>query len=155
MRKVILQDSFDEKWKLDKTTGCWMWTASINRDGYGQIGVNRKNTKAHRVSYELNKGPIPEGQCVCHTCDTPSCVNPDHLFLGTPSENVADMVEKGRLKDNSGRNNPASKLTEAKVLDIRARYAAGDTTQAAIARRFGINASSVGHIVTRHTWRHV
>ena len=82
-------------------SGCWIWTGSLNTGGYGQIKQARSNKKilAHRLSYQINRGPIPDGAVVLHKCDNTRCVNPDHLFLGTQSDNMLDAMRKGRLKE--------------------------------------------------------
>jgi hypothetical protein len=82
--------------RIQKTEGCWLWMGWTIRRGYGQITLAKKRILTHRLSYTLAYGEIPEGMLVCHKCDTPRCVNPSHLFLGTPLDNARDMVAKGR-----------------------------------------------------------
>jgi hypothetical protein len=91
-----MHERFLAKTRRDLRTGCWLWTAAHDRDGYGSIYVDGKKEQAHRVAYALFVGPVPEGDWVLHRCDTPACVNPDHLYLGTNKQNVADRENRGR-----------------------------------------------------------
>ncbi len=157
-----LQERFDEKWTGEPNSGCWLWTASLDGKGYGEIGVGARGEgkiSAHRASYELHIAPIPKhdsyhGICVLHKCDTPICVNPDHLFLGTQKENVWDMLDKGRVKPACGSKNSNSKLIESDVMEIKKLLASG-VLQKTIASRFHINGSQVSRIKNGKTWGHV
>ena len=133
--------------------GCWRWTAST-RDGYGRFWVKRLEhaVYAHRASYELVHGTIPAGMHCLHRCDTRSCVNPEHLFLGTNAENTADKVAKGRQW--RGEKIWTAKLTAEDVREIRSRHAIGDTPTT-LAKAFGIGVQHVGRIVRREKWKHV
>lgn len=136
----IVHNIVDRFWsKVQKTEGCWLWLASTQWDGYGQLNVGGKIVKAHRYSWELAFGPIPDGKSVCHHCDNPSCVNPDHLFLGTHSDNMRDMAVKCR----SGR----SKLLEEAVLRIKSGEFDG-WTHKKIAQKFGVTRSQVSYILS-------
>lgn len=104
--------------KVEKSDGCWEWTGAKSDPGYGTFNVGYHNVRAHRLSYELLIGEIEQGMFICHKCDNPSCVNPEHLFMGTPGDNMRDMVNKGRNPDIFGRNNPVAKLTEQEVKEI-------------------------------------
>lgn len=131
-----VQKRFDEKWDVDPISGCWLWSGSLDACGYGTFKMFTKVVKkSHRVSWELNCGPIPPGLWVLHRCDNPPCVNPAHLFLGTPNDNSQDMVAKGRASR-------LSKLSREAVLAIRS--ASG--LQAEIAAQFGITVSAVSRI---------
>lgn len=126
--------------KVNKTDTCWLWTGSIQYK-YGRIKIKQKTYKAHRVSYELVKGPIPRGIIVCHTCDNPPCVNPSHLFLGTHKVNSQDMVDKGRsLK---GTKHHQCKLSDNEVLEIRRLR---ETTNLSLPRITAQYNVSFGHI---------
>jgi len=108
-------------------------------------------------SYRRHVGPIPTGYLVCHHCDNPSCVRPSHLFVGTPADNTADMVAKGRARGAShkGEAHPGRRLTDELVREIRDRYAAGGVTQKALAEDYGVVKSTVGMIVRGETWKHL
>jgi len=114
---------FEDKWLEDEETGCWEWIAHTYNFEHGQFQFNKNGKQqrilAHRFSYELHVDAIPEGLLVCHTCDNPSCVNPEHLFTGTYSDNTKDMIKKGRRPCQKGIKNPRSKLTEQQVKAIR------------------------------------
>jgi hypothetical protein len=138
--------------KTVKTPECWVWIGCVDRDGYGQIGVNYRQVKAHRFSWELHHSTIPEGLCVCHRCDNRSCVNPEHLFLGTNQENTMDKVAKGRQQRGSA--NGTAKLTEEKVVEIRRLIAAGKP-QTHIARQYGVTPGNVCSIHHGRSWGHV
>lgn len=131
---------------------CWIWTGSLNLQGYGRFGHNYRDYIAHRVSYELHYGPIPEGMVVCHKCDNPPCVNPAHLFLGTHADNVADMVSKGR--NGRGIQMATPKLNEAQVLEIRALAASG-MNYTEIARRYPVTNHQISEIARGAVWREV
>lgn len=152
----ILVDRFNAKWREDPITGCWMWTASTAGKGYGQIRAPKDRGRplyAHRLSWEIHRGPIPDGLLVCHRCDTPLCVNPAHLFLGTPGDNLQDMAAKDRHL--CGERNAKAKLTEADVLRIYALSDAG-LTAPQIAERIGlVQKNAVVTILRGTSWRHV
>lgn len=140
--------------KVDKRNidECWEWKAALNSAGYGAFGKGR----AHRIAYELTYGPIPDGYYVCHKCDNPPCVNPAHLFVGTPTDNVVDMIAKGRKVSPrlSGETNPNAKLTASQVIEIRKRYENGAKIRD-LAQEYGLKNFGIDHIVHRRTWRHL
>ena len=131
--------------KVDKsgTNGCWIWRAHCNKGGYGTID----HKIASRVSWELLNGTIPAGFDVCHHCDNPPCVNPEHLFLGTASDNLKDSVRKGRL-DHSGEKNSNVKLTYRLVQEIRNT----DLPQRKLATLFGVSKGTIYYIKKNITW---
>lgn len=140
-----LQERFWEKVK--KTDGCWEWTGYRTRKGYGEVYIRGEGSRrAHRVSYQLHHGTVPKSMQILHRCDNPPCVNPDHLFLGTAADNTRDMLEKGRFK--------SAKLSDREVLEIRRKYASGET-QDAIAKEFHIDQTNVSQIVLGKTWKNL
>ncbi len=135
---------------------CWEWQASKNPDGYGNFVHNGYNTGAHRVAYYLTNGKIPEGKEVCHACDNPSCVNPIHLWLGTHTDNIHDMHNKGRARPNApkGTQSPNAKLTEAQVRQLRKDKESGATYDE-LALRYGVHRGYAQLIVARKRWAHI
>lgn len=133
---------------------CWLWRGSQDRWGRGQVHLRWEGRRSVRkyapvVAWELTHGPVPDGVKVCHRCDVPACCNPSHLFLGTQYDNILDCIRKGR-RNAFGRQ----KLTEAAVLDIRARAALGEAHQS-IARRYHVRRHTVSGVVSGQTWRHL
>lgn len=146
-----LQVRFNSRYCINLVTGCWEWTAGKQSTfGYGMISLDRKRgTTAHRVSWMLFRGPIPEGMFVCHKCDNPPCVNPDHLFLGTQQDNMTDKVRKNRHLP--GERHPGAKLTADQVRAIRLDNRNRDE----IARDYSMTRSSIEKIQLGQTWRSV
>lgn len=139
--------------KVNKGDGCWLWTASTNDDGYGHFrSAAGKHLNAHRYSYQLHNGAIPAGMTVMHSCDTPRCVNPEHLRLGTHAENMADMRSKNR--GTSGEKNHKAKLTEAQVREIKSNPPKRGEFKA-FAAKYGIIPSYLGRLLKGETWGHV
>lgn len=136
--------------KVKRTNTCWLWIGAKYKTGYGSIGIPgiRKSVKAHRISWEMHHGPIPEGMDVCHTCDTPACVNPDHLFLGTHIDNMADRQRKGRTACGE---RSCHKLSERDVIEIRNDFRGPGE----VARDYGVSAPTICDIRARRSWRHV
>lgn len=128
---------------------CWPWTGHRLPKGYGTAGVAGQTRLAHRLVYELAKGPIPEGMFVCHTCDNPPCCNPRHLVAETPQFNMDDKARKGRHVSGSAVGViPLKKLTDAQLQDTLRRVATGETG-ASIAREFGVNRSTINGLLRR------
>lgn len=140
---MTVLDRLLRKVKINQGTGCWEWQGYKNNGGYGIIGVNKETFRTHRLSWTLHRGPIPDGALVCHHCDNPCCVNPDHLFLGSQHDNVQDSIRKGK-------NNPAGnrKYSLEHTRKIRAFCSSGKygvLSQAA--RKYGVSRQHVWSIV--------
>lgn len=132
--------------------GCWIYLGSKDKDGYGVVGVLKKQKRAQRVVFEYFFGEIPSGMFVCHKCDVRQCINPEHLFIGTPRDNTADMISKGRAIHPRGELHPASKLKHEDVLKIRKMRESGEKLSA-IASKFGISFQHVSAIEKGIVWK--
>lgn len=153
------RDKLDRLSMPEPNSGCWLWLGRINQDGYGHISVRRSRwDRAHRIAWAEARGPIPTGLFVCHKCDVRSCVNPDHLFLGTNQDNVDDMIAKGRKAPTPSHclfpNKPHkqhSKLTEEQILAIRSDPRGASV----IAAEYGIVQQHVSKIRLLQRWGHL
>lgn len=145
-----IMESFEDNYRVDEVTGCFEWLRARSR-GYGKVTIGRKQLGAHRVAYERAFGPIPKDLQVCHRCDNPGCVNPDHLFLGTGLDNHRDKAMKRRSP--LGERNGRAIIGADQVRQIRAM--AGELPKTQIAARFGIGWSQVARIIRGDQWKHL
>lgn len=141
--------------KATRDGDCLVWNGGMGSGGYGTFHYNGKNRSAHRVSYELHKGPIPAGAVVMHTCDNRRCINPEHLQLGTHTANMKDMRDKGRARYVGGTSHPNAKASPEIAAEIRRRYVpySRENGSCALAREFGLDQSTVHTIIRGDTWR--
>lgn len=137
--------------KTKRHGDCLLWTGALFENGYGAFQVNGKAVRAHRHSFEATAGPIPDGMFVCHKCDVPRCVNPSHLFLGTPKDNAQDRQAKGRGNSPKGERHGMAKLTVRQVKQIRKSKG----SNVAVGARFGIGHATVSRIRNRVLWAEV
>lgn len=155
-KKVPIVERFWRNLTPGSPDECWEWQGQMSRK-YGVLSISRVPRLAHRLSYELHNGPIPDGMSVCHSCDNPVCCNPSHLWIGTHADNNADMRAKGRdapLVARNGEDNGFSKLREVDVLEIR-RLATNGIAQIELARRYNVCPTTIGFVVRRETWQHI
>lgn len=150
-RYCKVRDRFNEKWVPVTESGCWLWTATCDSGGDGRIRIAGRLDAAHRVSWEFANGVSPGSAHVLHKCDTPSCVNPQHLRLGTHNENMADRGAKGRCADNRGDKHPRSVIRSSDIDGIRK----DERLHREIAADFGVKEAAIYKIKHRITWSHV
>lgn len=155
---MTLAERFHSKYERIPIAGCWIWNAAVKEFGYGVIGLGARSQgtiKAHRLSYQLHKGDIPRHLNVLHKCGTPSCVNPDHLYLGTQRQNAYDMIRHGRhfLPDNNGEKSTGAKLTREQAEEIlAAKKNKKKGTGTGLARKFSVHKSTIYQIWAGNNW---
>lgn len=152
--EVTKRSRFEKK--VERTEGCWEWRG-YRAGGYGVLRSGSRPGRlelAHRLAWEFANGSIPEGLVVCHRCDNPGCVRPDHLFVGSLADNVHDMDAKARRGRYRGGEHHNAHFTDDDIRSIRSRVAAGETA-VAIGREYGVSKVAIGHIVHRRNWKHV
>ena len=149
-----LSEQFEARVEPDLNSGCWLWSRGQTTDGYGTFQMERRTVLAHRASWAIYRGKLPAGQMVCHRCDTPACVNPSHLFLGSQTENMADMKAKGRADRQFGARNGRAILSDDQAREILDLKGLG-FGQRPIARSYGVSDSTVSRIIRRESFPHV
>lgn len=139
----------------EPNSGCWLWDGAVSSNGYGSIRCDGKTLKAHRKSYEVFYGEkIAEDKDACHKCDVRCCVNPEHIFIGTRKENMADCISKERfsfIENGKGESSPSSKLTESEVISIRN----DKRSTRVLGRIYGVDRRTISFIKKRITWSHI
>jgi hypothetical protein len=156
---ILSEEQLKRFWsRVNKTETCWLWTGSKVKGGYGQLELQGKRQLAHIVSYRLANADYDKAKCVCHKCDIPSCVNPEHLFLATQSENMKDCVAKGRGGFGNGLKGEEikhSKLKEQEVIDIKRRLKQGESTKEILKIHNKVSRSAIEDIKHQRTWKHI
>lgn len=158
MPRVRVDDITNRFWsKVDKSRECWIWTAGKDKNGYGKFSIKHISYRAHRVSYAYFVALKPEAlfvrALVCHTCDNPACVRPQHLFLGTNQDNMSDKVAKGRHRTLKGSDVSNSKLTENEVRTIRMLWENGESNQKRLAECYEVSRATICNIVNYKGWK--
>ena len=154
MRKVSIMMRFNEKYMPVTESGCWLWLGACGRNGRARMYHNGRNSYASHVAWELFKGCIPMNAFLCHHCDVPGCVNPDHLYIGDVHTNSADMMRRHRNRVPVGVRHWKCKLQDSEVKDIRALTQAGKTSSE-IGQIYGVAGSTILKIKNGETWKHV
>jgi hypothetical protein len=157
MAPLPLSERISRRAEPDLNSGCLLWSGAVSNRGYGVICVDNRPRAAHRVAYEVHRGPIPDGMILLHSCDTPSCVNPDHLRVGTVKDNTADMMAKGRQKFGPGKPFQKGERGHRAVLsETEARAIESDPRSVRVlANEYGVAESTVRHIKNHTNWKHL
>ncbi len=148
------KEQFNESYDKPCNSGCWEWKKEKNKFGHGRFWIGRSRFAAHRVAYTLTYGVTPTNKDVCHKCDNPACVNPEHLFLGTTTDNMRDRCKKRRHNAPYGVNHHNSKLDTKKVVGIKNQLASGINYKT-VAKNFSVDRATIWDIYKGDVWRHV
>lgn len=154
---MSINQFLEQKSMPEPNTGCWLWTGPTNYKGYGYGSFEGVRFSVHRMSYIIHKGTIPKGMLVCHNCDQRSCLNPEHLFIGTAQDNTDDMMRKGRhrmIESDLGEKNRFSKLKNDDVIEIRRLGKLGYKANT-IAPIFNVTPRNINDILSGSTWKHL
>lgn len=154
MQAIPVQQRFESKVAYEPLCGCHLWTGAVNKFGYGKLSVGGNKWEfAHRISYKLHKGEIPEDMCVLHTCDNPACVNPEHLYLGDYKQNANDRETRNRGNHAIGTRHGRCKLTPDKVREMRQTYNAHKFSFRQLGKIYGVDGKTAGDIVRNKLWQ--
>lgn len=149
-----VRERLEENYLVNEKNGCWEWMGMINKAGYGRITIKQKKYLVHRAAYQEFIGLTPNNLLVCHKCDNPKCINPDHLFLGTHKDNGEDKTKKGRAPSFKGSKNPSAKLKEKDVKNIRKMHSKGIPSKI-LAIKFNINVVQINNIIRYASWKDI
>jgi hypothetical protein len=152
-RSSHAHERFWSKVEVKETIKCWLWKGVSDSNGYGQFRFEGKTIRAPRVAFYLRTGEWPDN--ACHTCDNPTCCNPDHIFSGTRKDNMMDMMAKGRHKTDRGEKHGGAVLTDALVVGIRNEYKEGSLSMSQLAKKYGCSFSTIQRVISRKNWTHL
>jgi len=150
--RTSIRERFTDKYEAGDPDDCWEWQGQRNDQGYGLFSIEGRQNRAHRIAWQLHNSATPGLLFVCHHCDNPACVNPDHLFLGTVADNTQDMYDKGR--GMAGEKHYFAKLKTKDIPEIRYRHEEGERS-VDIAKVFGVARTTINDVVSGRTWKHV
>ena len=151
------EERLEGSYQVD-AAGCWLWTGTKTSRLYPRLAFGGGIVEVHRAMLQHLYGPLPPWLYACHKCNVPSCINPDHLYLGTPKDNVRDCIEAGRFKpvvQPKGIDHPRARLTESDVRLIRDIYSQGNSTQKELGQRFNVRSCTISAVVNKRNWRHI
>ena len=142
-----IKDCITDNIEIDGSTGCWEWMASKSKSGYGKKKLNYIDWRAHRLAWTLWRGEIPEGLLVCHSCDNPGCVNPEHLWLGSHKDNAEDRAAKGRSRTPRGLDHWRGVLSDENIVVLRRLWATKMFTQKVLAKHYGVSQAHISAVI--------